>query len=345
MGLNNITVQNLTLTSDMSSGPSNVFAASMTGITNGHLSNLRIEDARFGLKLGGGSLSTGWLVEDIVTRHTVAPLYIQDVHDSTFRRLDLEGAGLDGRWPYDHPIYINANVQDSLFEDLTLTRPSGYAFHIDANNGTSPTARLVFRHVLADASWSGSPMVIMGSLTTDIQIYDLTAIGANRYDQTIMMLSVPTNILIDGFNARGSNYLVRQFGGTSANGITFRNGNFNGVRLDYGNPATRNLNIEISVTLNGPETTTPPPASTAPLSVETGAELRTPPNAVLNAGPTRRTPDRIIQTRSDLLEQMGWPGIHALPLPPARLVMKRSATFWHEKFGSPAGRATNMLHS
>ncbi len=62
---------------------------------------------------------------------------------------------------------------------------------------------------------------------------------------------MPSNILVDGFQAKGNNYLVRQFGGSSANGVTFRNGNFNGVRLDYGSPATQNLVFQ-SVTLNGP---------------------------------------------------------------------------------------------
>ncbi len=263
-GLSNVTLQNLTL---RSTGPQSwVYGISTSGMQASTLRNLRFEDLQFGMKLGGGNLSTGWLVEDIVARHTRAPLYLGDVHDSTFRRLDLEGAGTDAAYPSTTASTSTRTCRTLRSRTSRLTKPSGYAFHIDPNNGTAPTTRLVFRRVLADASWSGSPMVIAGSLATGIQIYDLTAIGANRYDQAILMLDRPTNILVDGFQAKGNNYLVRQFGGSSANGVTFRNGNFNGARLDYGSPATQNLVFQ-SVTLNGPAypvatTTTQAPTTT-----------------------------------------------------------------------------------
>ena len=246
-GRNNVTVENLAFRSD---GPdSNIFAITGDGITNSTFRNLRFEEVTYAFKLGSGGLSTGLLVEDITVRHSKMPIYLHDVHDSTFRRLDLEGAGTDAS-STDHPIYINTNVQDCLFEDFRLTKPSGYALHLYATNGTAPAARLVFRRIVADASASGSPMVIAG-LVDGVEFYDITFVGANRMDQSVLMLTDVSNILTNGFQAGGSDYMVRQFGGTSANGVTLRNGNFNGVLLDYGNPPTQNLTFD-SVTLNGP---------------------------------------------------------------------------------------------
>ncbi|HZJ03322.1 MAG TPA: S-layer homology domain-containing protein [Thermoleophilia bacterium] len=237
----------------------------------------------YGMKLGGGSVSTGWLVENITARNTRSPAYLHDIHDSTFRRLDLEAAPTGTR--LNHALYINANVQDSLFEDIRLTKPSGYAFHIDANNGTSPTARLVFRRLVADASASGRPMVMASGGIQQIRFYDLTAIGGNRGDRAALMLGTPSDLLVEGFQSTGSDYFIRQYNGTSADGVTLRNGNVNGVRIDYGSPATRNLAIEsvsvggapypVASTKTGPSTTATAP-STASTAVPTATTKAAP---------------------------------------------------------------------
>ena len=277
-GVSNVSIQNLTMRSDGPTG--NVYGVCIKGGSQScRLSHLRFEDCEYGMKLGGdGPVNAGLVIEDIATRHTANPLYLQDVHDSTFRRLDLEGAGTDGRYPFDHCIYLQVNVQDCTFEDLTLTKPSGTCF-TTTGGYTGYSGRLVFRNMICDASQSGWPMALTDDATSqfdDVEFYNLTLIGANRENGAIIMLVAPTNLLFDGFQASGSDYLVRQYGTSSANGITFRNGNFNGVRLDYGNPVTRNLVFD-SVTLNGPTypattTTTQGPTTTttvAPTTVTT----------------------------------------------------------------------------
>ncbi len=114
-GLSNVTLQNLTL---RSTGPQSwVYGISTSGMQASTLRNLRFEDLQFGMKLGGGNLSTGWLVEDIVARHTRAPLYLGDVHDSTFRRLDLEGAGTDATIP--RPLHLHQRERAGLVRSRT----------------------------------------------------------------------------------------------------------------------------------------------------------------------------------------------------------------------------------
>ena len=259
-GLSNFTITGLNFTTpNISATGQKVYAVAGDGVTNGTLSKLYFENMAFGMKLGGGQMSTGWNVSDIITRNTRMGLFLSDVKNSVFSRLDLEGTGAAGS-RFDHCFYFHNNVTDSVFEDFILTKPPGYAFHIwpdatDDPTGSTFTGRLVFRRILADASLSGSPMVIGAdggtTVIDDIKIYDTTAIGANRGDQSIMMLASPNNVLMEGFQATGNNYLVRQYEETSAKGVILRNGNFNGTRINYGNPSTRNLTIEPSVTLNG----------------------------------------------------------------------------------------------
>jgi len=246
----NVTVEDLVLRSE---GPhSEVYAISMTGQKGSTLRNLRIENVQVGVKLGSGDLSANWVVSDLVVQKSRLPFFVADVHDSTFRRIRLEGGAPPGERPVN--AYIHNNVQDCVFEDFSLTRPAGHALQVWPEGTETLTARLVFRRVLVDASASGYPLALGGdgsAKVEDIEFHDLTAVGANRRDRAIFMLSEPAGILVDGFNARGSDFLVRQYRGANANEVVFMNGNFVGERFEYGSPAITNLTIDGSVSLNG----------------------------------------------------------------------------------------------
>ena len=214
------------------------------------LKYLYFENAKFAMKLGANNTgvpeSTGYLVEDITVRHSKTGIYIHDVHDSVFRRLDLEAHGLVGN-DLDHTIYFNKNTDDNLFEDLTLRKAPGYSLQLY----TGPSYRNTFRRVLCDAWESAYSIIVQGQY--DLIFEHLTVLGRPGMDDYIRSYGTNNGVLFDGFNFTGalSSCEFWWVAGPLSN-VTLRNGYYGGAEW-YDNITPTNWNRE-------PTATNPPAA-------------------------------------------------------------------------------------
>jgi hypothetical protein len=111
----------------------NIYGVYVEGSSNIRLTNLNFTDIKTPIKVGNGKESSKLYVSDVTTRGDVSvSLFLSDLDQSEFHRLDLAGAG-SADWR-GHNIYINRNVTNSLFEDVYLwncnTTDRAYAIQI-----------------------------------------------------------------------------------------------------------------------------------------------------------------------------------------------------------------------
>lgn len=210
----------------------NEYGLSAHGMKNCTLEHLRLDDLRFGMKLGAGNMSTGWTVSDIVARNCRVALFLASLKDSTFARLDLH-AQYQPNNNKDHTVYIAQDATYCTFTDCTFSGGAGWALQFwGGENGA--THHLTFNNTTVDATEGGYPVVV-GDGFSDITFNNTTvrASSATEY-QDVVRFYGGSNFTFTGFAVRGGKVLafVPYAGGVS--NIVFRSGTFNGTTLGYG---------------------------------------------------------------------------------------------------------------
>jgi polygalacturonase len=259
-GLSNVTLDGLTFRA--SSGGDNVSGFYMVGARNCQARNLRFENLGYGMKLGGGPIGSGWIIEDIVARNTRTSIYASHIVDSTFARLDLQGVGVAGS-NGDHCIYLETECHRLTFTDVVLTYGSGYALHlyISPTSGGS-SSDILFTNLVADAT-NGRLAICIVRNFSNITLRNVT-MTAITYGP-IVSLGTVNGVLIEGFTAVGGSSLVGVIdGGVAASNITFKDGTYDGLTLPATHAQITSL-VYDNVTLGSPTTTRAPVTTTTTL--------------------------------------------------------------------------------
>lgn len=210
----------------------NEYGLSITGARDCTLKNLRLDDLRFGMKLGAGNMSSGWTVSDIVARNCRVALFLASLKDSTFARLDLH-AQYQPNNNKDHTVYIAQDATYCTFTDCTFSGGAGWALQFwGGENGA--THHLTFNNTTVDATEGGYPVVV-GDGFSDITFNNTTvrASSATEY-QDVVRFYGGSNFTFTGFAVRGGKVLAFVPYSSSVSGILFRNGTFDGPTLAYG---------------------------------------------------------------------------------------------------------------
>jgi hypothetical protein len=282
--LSNVTLQGLTL--HASSYNDGVEGIDLYGAVNCRLSKIRLENLLYGMKLGAGNgtIGHGWVIEDIVARNCKMPIYASHIADSSFARMDLEGAGLTAD-RYNHDMYLEAEVRRVTFTDLTLTKPSGYAINLWCGSG-GYSSDVTFTNLNIDTS-NGKWALQASHHYSNVVFRNVTLNAANSDGPVVMLGDQAVGITFDGFNAVGGYQLLDVLGDFIANNITFENGNYNGTKLPTTHPQVNNL-VYTNVTVGSSTTTTTRPATTTTTRPAT-TTTTTPPTTTTTVPPTATT--------------------------------------------------------
>ena len=196
------------------------------GFANVNVHGYSAKNLGYGFKVGTGALTSDLLVEDYTARACQQPMLLANLHGGEFNRLDLEATKFDtNQW---HGIYIERDVRDVAFHDLTIKGGSGYCLQLYYGSATVCT-NLVFEDVILDARTGRYPLIISNGFS-NITFRRCTLLMPTSSDGVCVRLYSPTNILIEDFTAEGGLALVGTITGGNPQ-ATFRNGTYKGPAL------------------------------------------------------------------------------------------------------------------
>ena len=126
----------------------NIRAIFSTGMQNSSIRRIKIENCDYGIKLGSGNQSNGWVIEDIVTRNVgILSLQPIDVSNSTFRNLDLQNRMDTGTGMC---VYIERDNHNLTFENLRCVGGSRNCIQLYNGYGTPTSDHISFRDTYLD---------------------------------------------------------------------------------------------------------------------------------------------------------------------------------------------------
>lgn len=196
--------------------------------SNVKLKHIWFQHCQYGIKLGQGAVASNLDFDDLVIRDCRQGIYMSQVEDSTFTRLDVES--LTGNAQYDHCLYLSDALKNLTFQHLHLTADGGWGLHlyngywyanqIDALRSDGMT----FDDVLIDGGGTGHGLIVCGGYKnitiTNLVMKNITP-GYN-----CIQIEDGTNVVIDGFDIEGGYCL---FEATDVNySVTLRNGIYRG---------------------------------------------------------------------------------------------------------------------
>ncbi len=229
----------------------NEYGLLVNGATGCTLENLRFSDLRFGMKLGAGEMSSGWMVRDIVARSCRIALFLASCKDSSFVNLNLHGEPEQPSNVHDHTVYINEDVTNCVFNGCSFSGGAGWALQFWADRGG--TRNLTFTNTVIDAR-NGNHPIVVGPSFSDITFTN-TTIYAKTGDSAVWFYG-GSNFTFDGFAVTGAKNLVIVDDNLPVSGIQFKNGTFTGTTLLYNNWGAGNVLFQNVTAPQAPTTTT-----------------------------------------------------------------------------------------
>lgn len=219
----------------------NEYGIAVTGATGCTLERLRLDALRFGMKLGAGTMSSGWTVRDIVARDCRIAMFLASLKDSTFAWLDLHGAYQPNN-VRDHAVYIERDVTHSSFAGCTFSGGAGWALQFwGADSG--PSHHLTFENTVIDATEGGYP-VVMGDGFSDITFVNTTIYASSNTEyQDVVRFYGGDRVTFEGFEAQGGRHLAFVPYADSVSDILLRRGIFDGSSLGCG-PGAGDIEFE-----------------------------------------------------------------------------------------------------
>ena len=230
----NITIRDFTLRGD---GPTmNESGLYLVGARDSTLKNLRLEDLRYGMKLGEAhQQAQRWTIEDISATNCRTPMYIQDVEDSAFTRMSLQGVAVDHA--FDHCLYMSEGCYRLTFTDVTLVGGGGYGLHLfRGSRGT--TSYVTFNNLTIDATTGRWPMCITDGFS-NIAFHHVNL--RMLIDEVCIRVTGCDNILFDGLTASGGHAVIGTFAGQRAGHITLKVVAYDEPSILSPNPGARGI--------------------------------------------------------------------------------------------------------
>jgi polygalacturonase len=230
----------------------NIGAFYATGNQNCTIQRIRFTNLRQGFKLGTSASNPAhnWLIEDIVATATWQPMFIADVHESTFNRLTFNTPNDYTATGRPHTIYAEQGNEDLTFNDCVLTEGAGYTLSLYAESSPRPSTRITFNNLTVDATNGRLPIYIggPGAVWTDVVFNNLTLICPQYISEALIQLSgVGVDVTFNDIDATGnaSSYLVDHY---STGPALFDGGTFDGGALIKPGSNMTNLTVQ-NVTL------------------------------------------------------------------------------------------------
>ena len=214
-----VTLRDLTLKGDGYTGNSS--GLYLYGARDCTLQNLTFEQLWYGMKLGDAYRpAQRWTITDVTAVKCRMPMYIQDVEDSTFTRLSLEGMRVDQG--FDHCIYMSEGCYRLTFTDCTLIGGGGYGLHLYSGGGGT-SSDIAFDNLTIRAA--NQPMCICDGFS-GIRFHNLRS--SMSIEEVQLRVSGCTDVLFDGFSASGGKAFIDTWAGGRAGTITLKNVTYDG---------------------------------------------------------------------------------------------------------------------
>jgi hypothetical protein len=152
-------------------------------------------------------------------------MYLSTLTDSLFERLDLDAITAKLGSVTFHPIYICHDCHGLRFNNVKASGGSGFAVQLWRDAG-GDSDDIVFDGLEVNHAYP----IVIGDGFSKVQITNLT-IDCSGSAVPCVMLSSPTDVIIDGFACSGGLSLVGCYGGAAPQGVIFRNGTYHGPKL------------------------------------------------------------------------------------------------------------------
>ena len=216
-------------------GPwSMVYGIHVYGGYNLNMFDCTFEDCTYAIKLGGGPHTEGWRMDRVTVRNSLMSMYIDNVSNSTFTDLDLDGVRMPGmdqflgmNWWLWHTLYIEGDCDNLTFSRCSFTGGNGWS--IQFWGGASGNIDFYDTHIGVGG---------YGSVVTDQDFHDVhfynTDIDASMptHEGDIFRLYGGIRFLFDGFTVEGGDTMVLV--GRPTTDFVFRNGTVGAASLGGG---------------------------------------------------------------------------------------------------------------
>lgn len=263
-----------------------------SGFSSVSLSNLTIENVRYGMKIGSGSQATGLTATGILARNVNQAIFAANLSNSTFTGLNFTSA-ISPFGTKNHVIYLERGNHNLTFNNVKLRGGFGQSLHLYSWEARSdPSDHITFNGLDIVNDYT-SPIIISGGYDTVI-IKNLKATAPSGVP-VISFYGDAKNIVIDGFEAWGGSSLLGSGSPSEhAVNVTIKNGIYHGTKIDGSGGKIDNLTIEnvgsgtittilqttttvfSTTSTTTPQTTTlPPTTTTIPVTTTTAPPTTT----------------------------------------------------------------------
>jgi hypothetical protein len=223
IGVNAVTISDLTLTSPAASGY--VFALQFSSYANVDIERVKVTNCMYALK--ADTQGSNLTVRDFTAR-ACGQIYVSNLTTGLFERLDLQMVTQKLIDVTFHPIYICGNCHYLTFNTVNAQGGSGFAVQCESG----PTDHITFN----DLTIVDPDCFYLSDGVSDVTVNGFYA-TATSTGHGVVQLVTPTNVLIENFVCSGGSALVGTYDSVAdhAQNVTFQNGSYNGPQLEYGN--------------------------------------------------------------------------------------------------------------
>lgn len=208
----------------------NVRAVYATGIQNGRLTNLRVENCDYGFKLGSGNQAYGWVCDNLQSVNVgILSMFLAYVSDSTFRNLDFQNRVDTGEGMC---LYIERENHNLVLVNVRCVGGSRNSLQFSNDYGTNPTDHVTIDGLYCDNSMGTRyPFTVAATregMFLDITLKNVTLVGNNSENPCIVWY-VGQRVIIDGLTASGGAAMQMKYGTFSEpKNCQIKNGTYRG---------------------------------------------------------------------------------------------------------------------
>jgi hypothetical protein len=183
-------------------------------------------------------------VEDIACTDTWLGLFVANVHESTFSRLNLNCVN-DAVPERPHCLYMEQGCRDLVFNDVTLTKGTGYCLQIYFYNTGDGSDNVVFNNLTLDATGGHYPMTIGGNSMTNFVFNGITITDKAGTDEAAIQVSD----MVDGLEFHNISAVgTWLIGGATGSDILLKDGTFDGTAIAKGAALTGLIVTNVTLT-------------------------------------------------------------------------------------------------
>jgi len=200
--VSNVSVQGVTFRADAIS--SMATGLRVEGARNLTVSGCRFENLFYGMKVGSGAQTTGLAFTDCVGVNCCQVLFLANLTDGTFARLDLS-VDSSGSWGKNHVLYVERGCHDLSFQDCVFSGGRGQVVHCYYEGTSGGSTNISFSGL--DITCGYGPIVISKNFD-GVRITNLTARTTSTDYSVLQTYGASKNVTVDGFECWGGIALV-----------------------------------------------------------------------------------------------------------------------------------------